>query len=298
MLPLLNKFKNGLFRPQTDIHERLGVHLTPHIVCSGIATALAAKKPLLVSRLGWFETCSIGYRDENGRISDTLRKKMWNTPGIFPATGEQFEKFHAEYTAAMKGVDILGLMRCPYEKAVVSKYAPQALLCELQDLEPYYSPVPWSKFLEGLQVLVVHPFASSIERQYATVKKELFVDKNVLPDFELQTLKPPQTLCGNTDGHHSWSDALDALREKISALTFDVAIIGCGAYGLPAGAFIRTLGKTCLHLGGATQALFGIRGSRWDSMGVFRLYTNDHWCRPSPDERPPNWESAEKGCYW
>lgn len=282
----------------SSIHDKLSVNLDPHMTCYGIAAALVNKKPFLVSRLGWFETYSIGYRDSHGEISEGLRNKMWNTPGIFPATGQEFEKFYLNYTRAMKSIDILALMECPYEKAVITKHAPDALLCKLRDLEPYYQPVPWSQYLEGLRVLVVHPFADSIEKQYATARAGLFVGKNILPEFHLSTLKPPQTLCGNTDGYRSWSDALDALLEKIAALTFDVAILGCGAYGLPAGASIRTLGKTCIHLGGATQALFGIRGGRWDSMGVFRLLMNDHWCRPSEEERPPNWETAEKGCYW
>ena len=281
-----------------DVDEILAVHLTPHITCSGIAVALTQKKPFLVSRLGWFETFSIGYYDKNRMLSPSLRKKMWNTPGIFPATDGQFERFHAEYTSAMKSVDILGLMRCPYEKAVITKYAPHALLCELRDLEPYYNPVPWSKYLEGLQVLVVHPFASSIEHQYATARKELFADKNVLPEFQLQTLKPPQTLCENTDGFTSWHEALLTLKEKVSRLNFDVAVVGCGAYGLPVGAFIKELGKVCIHMGGATQALFGISGSRWLYGSAMSLYVNPLWKRPEEIERPLNWEQAEDGCYW
>jgi len=199
----------------------------------------------------------------------------------------------------MKEIDILALMRCPYEKPVVTRHAPNALLCELGDLEPYFHPVPWSQYLVGLRVLVVHPFAASIKAQYAKARERLFVDKNVLPEFDLVTLKPPQTLCGNSDGYQSWSEALAALQEKIGGQTFDVAITGCGAYGLPVGAFVKmNLRKVCIHLGGATQMLFGVRGGRWDSMGIFRLLMNEHWSRPSPEERPPNWQKAEDGCYW
>jgi len=299
MISLLKKLLSLRAPVATDeINARLPIHLTAHVTCAGIATAMAQKKPFLVSRLGWFETYSIGYHDKHGKISEALRTKMWNTPGIFPPEFGEFEKFYSEYTLAMKSVDILGLMRCPFEKLVIARHAPGALLCELADLEPYYHPVPWSQYLEGLKVLVVHPFAESIENQYSTVRDKLFINRSILPNFHLQTLKPPQTLCGNTDGHRSWSAALQALKERIAPLEFDVAIVGCGAYGLPVSSFIKHMGRSCIHIGGATQTLFGISGGRWSGVSPMKLYMNSSWTRPSTSERPPNWEQAEEGCYW
>ena len=281
-----------------DIRESLTAQLSAQLVSCGIGGAIRQRLPFLVSRLGWFETYSIGYVSAEGRLSDSLKDKMWNNPGIFPVTEDEFERFRAKYIRAMAEVDILGLMHCPYEKAVVTSHASQAMLCELGDLEPYYHPVPWSKYLAGMRVLVVHPFAGSIESQFRKCRDRLFLMPDVLPEFELLTLLPPQTLSGNADGFSSWSDALAALLDKISVQTFDVAIIGCGAYGLPAGAFVKKLGKVAIHLGGATQMLFGVTGGRWDTMRSFRLLTNENWCRPSMEERPANWKNVENGCYW
>ena len=278
--------------------ERLAPNLTAHLVCCGIGAAIRERRPFLASRLGWFEAYSIGFIEAGGQLNDSLKRKMWNNPGIFPATEEGFEKFRVAYVQAMSQADILGLMHCPYEKEVITRYAPQALLCELGDLEPYYHPGPWSRHLAGLRVLVVHPFAETISLQYRTVRERLFFDSDVLPEFELLTVIPPQTLSGNTGGFSCWSDALASLEEKVGTQTFDVAIVGCGAYGLPTGAFIKKLGKVCVHLGGATQMLFGVTGARWDSMSAFRILTNDYWCRPSEAERPKNWRDVEKGCYW
>ena len=42
---------------------------------------------------------------------------------------------------------------------------------------------------------------------------------------------------------------------------FDVALIGCGAYGFPLAAKLKTAGKQAIHLGGVLQALFGIKGA-------------------------------------
>ena len=137
-----------------DDRDHLSPNLSAHLVCCGIGGAIGRRLPFLASRLGWFEAYSIGHWDSKGNLNNSLRERMWNNPGIFPATDQGFERFHATYTEAMKEADILGLMKCPHEKAVVTRHAPKALLCELGDLEPYYHPVPWSKYLAGLRVLV------------------------------------------------------------------------------------------------------------------------------------------------
>ena len=79
---------------------------------------------------------------------------------------------------------------------------------------------------------------------------------------------------------------------------FDVALIGCGAYGLPLGAAIKQMGKPAVHLGGALQLLFGIRGRRWEAMPQYLSLMNDAWVRPSSTETPPLAEMVDGGCYW
>jgi hypothetical protein len=58
------------------------------------------------------------------------------------------------------------------------------------------------------------------------------------------------------------------------------------------------LGKKGIHLGGATQILFGIRGKRWDDDPFFQKLFNDYWVRPHPTEVPGNFQVVEGGCYW
>ena len=57
---------------------------------------------------------------------------------------------------------------------------------------------------------------------------------------------------------------------EISEIDFEIAIIGAGAYGLPLGAFIKKIGRQAIHLGGATQILFGVRRARWEVDPFFR----------------------------
>ena len=278
--------------------RKLEPTLSPHIVCAAIASSILDRKPFLACRFGWFETFAIGHYDLNGSITDAIMHKMWNTPGIFPPTESAFVDFYSEYTKAMASADILGLMHCPHEASVVTRHAPQAYLCMLQDLEPYYNPIPWSKYLAGLTVLVVNPFVDSIESQYSQFREKLFFEPDILPQFKLIKIKPPQTLCGNTSGFESWNAALLDLKTKISDLKFDVAIVGCGAYGLPISSFIKESGIPCIQLGGATQTLFGVFGERWIKNNPVKYYINKYWKRPDESERPNNWQDAERGCYW
>ena len=55
-----------------------------------------------------------------------------------------------------------------------------------------------------------------------------------------------------------------------------------------------------VHMGGATQLLFGIMGKRWEGplVGGYPSLTNEHWTRPLPEERPPRYETVEGGTYW
>ena len=71
------------------------------------------------------------------------------------------------------------------------------LLVELANLEPFFAERPWTRYLEGKKVLVVHPFAETIKKQYA--KRELLFKNNlVLPKFsELHVVKAVQSMGGN-----------------------------------------------------------------------------------------------------
>lgn len=252
----------------------------------------------MASRIGWLEAYSVGEYDKTGHLSSGIRAKLWNTPGIFPATDELFGRFYNIFTRAIGCADLLGLLQCPYEKITIEKHAKSPLLCSIGDLEPYFSPTPWSAHLEGKKVLIVHPFEKSIKRQYIEFRENIFINKAILPEFQLITLRPPQTLCGNSDGYRDWVHAYNSTIQKISGIDFDVAIVGSGSYGLPLGAFIKEMGKVCVHLGGAVQNLFGITGGRWMEMPSFRALMNPYWVKPLEEERPPNWITAENGCYW
>jgi len=278
--------------------QRLTPALNHYLVGQFIGGALRERRPFLASRLGWTESNGIGVFLETGEAGEAFLNKMWLHSGVYPATKEAFARFAETYLGALEQADLLGLMNAPYEAVHIGKRCPAAALTDLGSLEPYLGSEPWSRHLAGLDVLVVHPFTASIEDQYRNRREALFTNPDVLPAFNLKTLRPPQTLGGNSGGYGSWSEGFDALSQAVATQTFDAAIVGCGAYGLPIGAVIKKLGKPCIHLGGATQLLFGITGTRWREQPAFRALQTSAWRSPLESERPANWNKIENGCYW
>jgi hypothetical protein len=155
----------------------------------------------------------------------------------------------------------------------------------LHKLEPYYDANPWTEVLSGKKVLVIHPFAQTIEDQYKK-RHLLFNDQRILPQFQLKTLKAVQTIANSNADFKNWFDAINNMKKQISECDFEIAIIGCGAYGLPLAAHVKRLGKKAFHLGGATQILFGIKGKRWETIPEVSKLMNDYWVRPNQTRRP------------
>ena len=61
-------------------------------------------------------------------------------------------------------------------------------------------------------------------------------------------------------------ESLESMKNDIYKLDYDIALLGCGAYGMPLGHFIKSvMKKTSIYIGGGLQILFGIKGSRWDN---------------------------------
>ena len=61
------------------------------------------------------------------------------------------------------------------------------------------TPHPWSAALAGKRVLVVHPFKTTIERQYAR-REQLFPGTDILPQFA--DLRIVQAVQGPGRGRH------------------------------------------------------------------------------------------------
>ena len=264
-----------------------------------ITELLLRADPCLVGRIGHTEGRIVGealFRD--GRFGRLTIKQAHQNAGIFPLTPALLSRFAAVYAESISQTDLLGFWQTTFQARLLSERFYKVPLGPLSALEPYLHPMPWSAALAGRRVLVVHPFGSTIQHQYQTRRAMLFQNPLILPEFDLKVLLPPQTLAPLTGGYVSWLLALDRLIETVCQQEFDVALLGCGAYGLPLGAAIKTMGKQAIQLGGALQVLFGIRGRRWEQMPAMAAMMNEHWIRASKAETPVSASFVDEGCYW
>ena len=146
----------------------------------------------------------------------------------------------------------------------------------------------------------LHPFEDTIKKQHEAGRYEhLFADKRMTPTYELQTLKAVQSIAGNKPAEFdNWFQALDWMKSEIDKRDFDIAIIGCGAYGFPLAAHVKQIGKKAVHLGGAVQNLFGIDSLAMRDDDRKKSLVNAYWIYPSAEETPKNIELVENGRYW
>jgi hypothetical protein len=161
--------------------------------------------------------------------------------------------------------------------------------------------------LKGKKVLVVHPFAELIEQQYKN-REYIFSNNEILPAFNLQTITAVQSLGGENNGFADWFEALQWMKDEIDKRDYDICLIGAGAYGLHLAAHVKRTGKKAVHLGGALQLLFGIKGNRWEAKDyasnwglpadTYLSMFNDHWVRPTGQFKPQAAEKVEGACYW
>lgn len=266
--------------------------------------------PFLVSRLSLgselsvaFEFACLGMVRGFSDVA-TLRSHA----GVYPATDDAALTFAKTYVAAVNASDggvvaVFGGAGASgaREAEVLRAVAPRATFVGNRALEPFYFPeTPWSAVLRGRRVLVVHPFADTIAAQYAKhVSGARVWPGDVLPPMDLVLLKSVVSLGTGRPPHATWAESLALMKTQIdAALPFDVALLGCGAYGLPLAHHVLDRGATAIYVGGALQLLFGIQGTRWATRSFFQSRTNEHWVWPHANETPPGASAVEGAAYW
>ncbi len=256
-----------------------------------IIEKIFSKQPLMISRYGSVEF----YTFTTGKGIDAL----YNNAGFFPKDDHLIKEFRNIYYEASREIDILGIWFYKYtdishwkRKVSLIKTLPNLnYLIELHTLNPYDNN--WIKALKNKRVLVVHPFKSSIEKQYQIREKI-----GLLPKLKsLEIIQAIQTIADVQDPRfQNWFDALEYMKREISTKEFDICLIGCGAYGLPLATHVKNMGKQAIHIGGALQLLFGIKGRRWEDEYDFKF--DENWIYPLEEDRPVGAKKVENACYW
>lgn len=261
-------------------------------------------RPFAAARFGGTETKTIAdvlYTRAGGKlggVNDRTLQRIMELSGFFPADKGALEQFTSLYLDCSAEIDLLGVWNILMQGYLAEHYVTGAQLAELRMFEPYYFEHPWTASLKGKKVVVVHPFAETIMSQYEQ-REKLFTNQDILPEFSLRTVKAVQTLAGERDARFStWFDALEYMYQECMKEDFDIALIGCGAYGYPLAARLKQAGKQAVHIGGSLQLLFGIKGSRWDNHEIISKLYNTAWVRPARAEMIQKSDKVEGSCYW
>jgi hypothetical protein len=270
-----------------------------------IREALASGNPQAMGKLGTSELFAfhkyLANRGRTDAVDRTTKQRqiMYIHAGLFPADYDTFERY-----AQLLLENVLPEMTviCPWynlgEARIIKRYCRNAVRVSSSSLQACYrSQVPWTSVLAGRKVLVALPFERTVRQQYERRKLLWPSHPDILPDFELDTLRVPPHPNMVRPAYRNWVEALDAMRLEMDRRHFDVLLVGAGAYSLPLVVHAKCLGRQGVHLGGATQFLFGIMGRRWEGTTEGGFY-NEHWSRPLPEETPANVAEVEGGCYW
>jgi len=254
-------------------------------------------KPMAIGKIGSSECRALAAGRGWHELTQLDLHDIYVGAGVFPPDPTSLQSFFSIYGNHLTDVDVIAKWLGPLEEKLINSYCPCATSVELRDLEPYYWDDPWSQALENKNVLVISPFADSINSQY-TKRELLWQDPKVLPKFNLRTIKCPLSwYVGKRDGS-TWGAEFEDLKHEMEKESFDICLIGAGAWSLPLAVHAKRLGKIGIHLGGALQILFGIKGKRWDEHDVISEFYNDAWVRPSEKETPTTSFKVEGGCYW
>jgi hypothetical protein len=266
---------------------------------------LTDDQPRLICRMGSAELVVLLNHHflENGKLKewdyDKINQGLFRMNAVFPNTAKTLQLFSNVYLSCLPKIDAFGVWYNYGEHLLHQTYFSSAPLFPLESLEPFRFPIPWSSALAGKKVLVVLPFVASVKKQYKN-RHVLFENKDVLPACELIVYRPFNSYTDEPAVDCDWFWYLEQMKEQIEIIDFDIALIAAGPFGLPLAAAIKNMGKKAVHVGGALQLLFGIKGSRWEERPEFKTFINDQWIKPSGDEVPLQKvkTSIDNGSYW
>lgn len=274
--------------------------LTPEETNQYLMDKINTGKPFMVCRIGANESFSLRtYEFKHTANYEKALTQLCTCAGFFPNELSSAEHFLNIMKSSMHSMDLCGSLLCPLDDYFINKFAPKTCVTSLLDsIDSTDRITPWTSQLKNKRVLVIHPFSKTIEMQYKK-REMLFPGRNVLPEFTLITYQAIQTSAGQKDSRFStWWEALDFMSSEIEKIDFDIALLGCGAYGLPLAARIKNMEKQAVQIGGSLQILFGIKGKRWDKDPGTTKFYNEAWVYPLDEETPAGAIQVEGACYW
>jgi len=277
-------------------------------VRKALIQALETKEPILIGRTSIGAEAEICLDFVKKQFPQLHLQQLVNNSGIFVKTQEDIREYVTAMMRSFQHSTLIGIWDRPGWPAqdflvnISKKPTVQA-----QALEPFYflGRDNWMEPLKGKSVLIISPFAKTFQEQIDSGRMAQAFDSEWFKGTTFSFCKPPLTLAGN-HGEVLWQDRMKEfkgrLRAQIAQQKPDVCLASCGGYGMPICDFlVQELGVSAIYVGGALQLFFGVMGSRWTTNETIQKYVKacpSAWIRPSEEERPPNLQRVEGGCYW
>lgn len=306
----VNKFlkKNIFLEKAKRKHKAVGrIFISNDEFNKRIKEKILSKEPFFCCRYGGNEltACFFAMMKERGVIDglNAEQLKKWKTSsGVFPEKEDIVMSYTKKYREAMQWADFNAYMGSfLMEEYIINTFIKKdCVQYAMRALEPFQYDEPWTWALKEKKVLVVHPFSDLIEEQYKK-RNEIFPDKEILPEFELVTVRAIQS-SGETvpEDYKDWIEASEALYNKCMEKDFEVALVACGSYAVPLAARLKAAGKKVIIPGGMMQLMFGIKGTRWEESrpDIVAMY-NDAWVRAGKEYQVKDSDKMVDGpAYW
>jgi len=264
------------------------------------------KEPFFISRLGG----SIGILTRNYKANMQIPRRIiiesQTHDGIYCNNMGDLLKYADMYADSIENSTYLACFTniCnETQDYFIKKYSLKTLHSRV--LEPFYSILeneqPWSRNLKGKKILVINPFIDSMKKQLDN-NFQMFKDKKIFLDGQQFIFYKCFNSLANNRPHNDWYETYQVMCNDIKDLDFDIALLGCGGYGLPLCNFIYTkMKKSAIYIGGGLQLLFGVMGNRWENNPMWKKIISENgskFIKPSGDEIINNNNMVENACYW
>jgi len=272
-----------------------------------LSQAILTRTPSAFGKIGGTEGKAITFANKPVRKIikrnryNRYRNKLYFKSGVFPNSNRIFDKFITYFTQeVLPEMDGLCNWRGKSDDQLAKAFAPkaQALSWESLEIGGMTKPSSWIGSLANQRVQVITSLVNTIEAQ----RKRL---DSVWPEQpwmhclkNVQSIECPQYAHLTPPVDKDWFAALARLCETIDNHEYDVCIIGAGAWSLPLAVHAKKRGKVGIHMGGALQLMFGIKGNRWISGDRINHVLNPSWTYPFKEDTPPSFEGTEDAAYW
>jgi hypothetical protein len=266
-----------------------------------ISQQLGAGKPFLIPRVAGVENnAAVHYHASKEPLPTSAVEVLKNNAGILVGATDDLRCFSENYFKAFALCDLFASWEpwSHYTKHIEASQTylrnhftkPEVTTGVFDIFHFVEAGNPWTRALRGKKILLISPFVGTMQTQAQAYPVDLF------PECTFVCLKPPMTQ--GLESNRGFRKEFADFCAEVRSCDFDVALCACGGYGNPICAYIYTLGKSAIYVGGVLQMYFGIYGGRWikERKDVLGLYMTKAWTRPK--ERPKGFEKIENGCYW